>query len=332
MSAAEAVNPDHILKDLAELWTSMGQPHSDQPEAPEAQQGSGVLRACAMTLIVFVDEEDDPQDIGQTLAELMRTHPSRALVVRVGQTDGDLQSRVFAQCWKPHGQALQICCEQVELSVSLNRLNDAASILAPVTAPDLPRVVWFRSSRLAAAADLSHLVALGDKIIVDSTRPGAPAFADLRTLMMAGCLVGDLAWTRITRLRELLAQLIGRRAPETLTRIELTHGGSAPGASAKYLQAWLRRAFPQAAVDFRSGAGPAEELSAIDVAPDLKIQIDHGCAKYEIGTRAQYAKISPGPEPRLLAEELNIIEHDRIFESTLERMTPWSPPFRIPAK
>ena len=50
-------------------------------------------------------------------------------------------------------------------------------------------------------------------MVVDSARPGAPAFADLRTLIAEGCIVGDLAWTRLTRLRELLAQLIGMRDP-----------------------------------------------------------------------------------------------------------------------
>jgi glucose-6-phosphate dehydrogenase assembly protein OpcA len=309
------VSPDKILSDLADLWASTG----------KEEPGSDVLRACAMTLIVFADEEDDRQAIGETLSDLMRSHPNRAIVVLIREEPGTLESRVFAQCWKPPGQALQICCEQVELTVSLNRLDDLPSIVGPVTAPDLPRVVWFGSRRLGGAADLSSLIALGDKIVIDSARPGAPAFADLRTLVESGCIVGDLAWARITRLRELLAQLIGERDPASIQTIDLDYHGSAPGPSARYLQAWLRVAFSDAQIELhKSGADGSGELTAIRIAPDLNITLDHGCAEYEIGSRRQHANIRPGLEHQLLAEELSIMEHDPVFEAALARMTPWA--------
>jgi glucose-6-phosphate dehydrogenase assembly protein OpcA len=178
---------------------------------------------------------------------------------------------------------------------------------------------------VSGAPDLSSLIALGDKIVVDSARPGAPAFADLRTLIAAGCIVGDLAWTRLTRLRELLAQLIGTRDPASIKAIELAYRGSAPDPSVKYLQAWLRVAFPGAQVNMRQSAadGPGE-LAAVRAAPDLNIDLDKGCAEYEVSSRRQHANIAPGPDHRLLAEELNIMQHDPVFESALARMTPWS--------
>jgi len=310
------VSPDRLLSDLSELWTSTG-----KEESPDG----GVLRACAMTLIVFADEEDDHQAISETIFELMRSHPSRAIVVKILEAPGTLESRVFAQCWKPQGQALQICCEQVELTVSLNRLDDLPSIVGPIAAPDLPRVVWFRSRRVSGAPDLSSLIGLGDKIVVDSARPGAPAFADLRTLIAAGCIVGDLSWTRLTRLRELLAKLIGTRDPASIKAIELAYRGSGPDPSVKYLQAWLRVAFPGAHVDMhQSAADGSAELAGIRVAPDLNIGLDKGCAEYEVSSRRQHANIAAGPDHRLLAEELNIMQHDPVFESELARMTPWA--------
>ena len=42
-----------------------------------------------MTLMVFADEEDDRQDIGETMFELMRSHPSRAIVVKIRQAPGN---------------------------------------------------------------------------------------------------------------------------------------------------------------------------------------------------------------------------------------------------
>ena len=78
----------------------------------------------------------------------------------------------------------------------------------------MPRVVWFRSSGIASVPELGGIIALGDKMIVDSARPGAPTFADLRVLANAGYIVGDLAWTRLTKLRQLIAQLLERARSE----------------------------------------------------------------------------------------------------------------------
>src|SRR5438270_860998 len=95
------VKPDRILHELSELWTTMSKQEHADPE--DAKSGAGVLRACAMTLIVFVDEEDDASALGETLARLMREHPSRAIVVRLRESGDTLESRVFAQCWMPFG-------------------------------------------------------------------------------------------------------------------------------------------------------------------------------------------------------------------------------------
>ena len=50
-----AVRPERLLKDLRNLWVDLGK---DEP--------AGVLRACAMTLIVVVEEERDAQEFGET--------------------------------------------------------------------------------------------------------------------------------------------------------------------------------------------------------------------------------------------------------------------------
>ena len=121
------VKPDKLLHDLSDIWLSMAK--------PDSEFGSGVLRACSMTLVVVVDDEDDAMDLGETLSLLMREHPSRAIVIRLREGSGQLEGRVFAQCWKPFGHGQQICCEQVELTASLNRLADVPSIVSPLTVP-----------------------------------------------------------------------------------------------------------------------------------------------------------------------------------------------------
>ena len=87
-------------------------------------------------------------------------NPSRMIVVRLKDGEDELAARVSAQCWKPFGHQRQICCEYVEVTASINRLADAASIVAPLAAPDLPRVVLLRSARIVRAG----LRASGDRL------------------------------------------------------------------------------------------------------------------------------------------------------------------------
>ena len=66
---------------------------------------------------------------GETLALLMREHPSRAVVVRVRDVDApELEAKVLAQCWMPFGQRRQICCEQIEISTSNASLVDVPAV------------------------------------------------------------------------------------------------------------------------------------------------------------------------------------------------------------
>jgi glucose-6-phosphate dehydrogenase assembly protein OpcA len=320
---AQSVKPDHILHELSELWTSLGK---QEPGKEGKEEGSGVLRACAMTLIALVDDDADSMALSDTIGRIMRSHPSRAVIVRLREAPGILESRVFAQCWMPVGHHRQICCEEVELSVSLNRIADIPSIVSPLAAPDVPRVVWFRSSGIASVPELGGIIALGDKMIVDSAYPGAPTFADLRVLANAGCIVGDLAWTRLTKLRQLIAQLLSGRDLSTVHVASIEYSGSSAVPEAKYLQAWLRTELRSATVDLRKvDASGQSKLKAIRIDPDIHVRVEASCAEYETGSMRQRANLSECSEGELLSEELNIMTHDRIFERVLQRMTAWTP-------
>jgi glucose-6-phosphate dehydrogenase assembly protein OpcA len=316
----QTIKPDRILHELSRLWVSL----SKQEETREPD--SGVIRACSMTLIAFVDDEVDAQAMGELFVRLMKAHPSRTIVVRLREDSGVLESRVFATCWTPFGHRREICCEQVEFSASIDRARDVPSVVFPLVAPDVPRVLWFRSSRIDNVPDLGGLLALGDKVIVDSARPGAPAFADLRVLANAGIVVGDLAWTRLTRLRQLIAQLLAARDIGKIANISIELSGSEVPAEARYLQAWFRSEVPSADVLIRRlDAGDGSRMSGIRIGTGIHIRLEADCAEYETGALRQRANLSGGSEADLLSEELSIMTHDRVLERVLQRMTVWTP-------
>ena len=122
---ASAIRPERILKELDELWVNLGQ----------QSEGSGVLRACAMTLIVITPDEG-ADALGETLAKLMREHPSRLVVLRVKPgSEASLTERVLAQCWMPFGSRQQICCEQIEITTTDAGIKDVPAVVRALEAP-----------------------------------------------------------------------------------------------------------------------------------------------------------------------------------------------------
>src|SRR5215471_20776713 len=181
-----AIEPEKILKELNQLW--------DQMDSREGS-GDGVLRACAMTLAVVAESEDDATQARRTIGMLMHDHPSRALVLKTH--DGrEMDARVFAECWMPFGGQQQICSEGVEITAVPDRFAEVARVLTPLRAPDLPLVLWCRGPMAFSLRAFDYLFPLADKVILDSTAvsSAASALAFLRLLRSRGHLVADLAW------------------------------------------------------------------------------------------------------------------------------------------
>jgi glucose-6-phosphate dehydrogenase assembly protein OpcA len=305
-------SPESVLQELTELWVSLG---GDSHGGPEA----GVLRACSMTLLVLTETGEDSAALGETIAALMTEHPARTIVVRLsGATPAAFDARVQSQCWMPFGSRRQICCEQIEVTASDSSLPDIPAFLVPLLAPDLPVIVWCRSPRAAADPAFDEIAHISTKMVLDSAGfpDGLAAFQLLSRRVAAGQAVGDLAWTRLTRWREMLCRAFDRggvleRLPR-VTNVQVSYG-PAEETSARYLAAWLSTALPPAKIRpgtalavLLSGDGIAIELSARDGRLGITVDGVFDCA--------------PLPAPgdySLVREELGILRRDPVFEKAL---------------
>ncbi len=327
MQVTESVKPERILKDLAKLWADLakddGQPGS-----------SGVLRACAMTLIAAVEQEADAAAVGETLAELMHQHPSRAIVLRVcPEQQSALDARVSAQCWMPFGRRQQICCEQIEITASPSRVEDLPKLVLGLTVPDLPVVLWCRTERLAEDANFQQLFPLADKIIIDTTSFSDPSGgrAYLRRLQSEGRLAADLAWTRLTRWREMITHIFDSdRAQERLKDIEkitIAYNGEFDArnlpSSLAYLGAWTRSVL---AVDENLRSEPALDMPDRKIrrvsfrAPGFEACVEREGREFAIVRVDQLTQRVPYPQLSdydLMREELSILGLDPIFRRCL---------------
>jgi glucose-6-phosphate dehydrogenase assembly protein OpcA len=298
------IDPEKIRKDLSDLWVDL---------AKDKNADAGVLRACSMTLIAAVDEEDDPAQIGETIAMLMREHPSRAIVVRVrDSSEFHLSAQVLAQCWMPFGDRRQICCEQVEITSSMASLGDLPAVLLPLLVADLPVVLWARSQ-----AGMKALVPIAGKMILDSA--GSADFACVMEYAKTH-RVGDLAWVRLTRWRELVAQIFENKCYlaelSGLTRARITYTGARPATSAFYLAAWLER--PKTVWEH----GEVDALALENEAGEVHTRIQRagsGGVEVTIHEHTTNTVFSASTDYSLLREELSIAGPDPVFEAVLPR-------------
>ncbi len=315
------IAPEKILKELADLWV-------DSAKHEQTEGGSGVLRACSMTLLALSEAGEDTQDLGETIAALMPEHPARTILVRLsGAGDRSLAERVYSQCWMPFGQRRQICCEQVEITASDAALADLPSVVVPLTVPDLPLIVWCRSARLLAMPEFRAIAAMAWKVVFDSA--AAPDAAEVlkraQELAEGGVMLGDLSWTRLTRWREMLSQVFENQQNTALlpgvasVDVEWT---ASLHVTALYLAAWIRDSLAVAGVkpslNISPGGGDSlhARLKGTGIALELTREADRMVVT--LNGASQCTNLPQPTDYLLMREELGIVRHDPVFEATLK--------------
>ena len=313
-----ALPADAILKELSQLWVAQGQ-------QAQAEEGAGVLRACTMTLIVLAEESDDVSSLGETIAALMPEHPARAIVVRLGGASSrGLEQRVYAQCWRPFGQRRQICCEQIEIKASDEALPGLPSVILPLAVADLPVMVWCRSQRLFAMDEFASIAAMARKVVVDTSSMGEGALQRVAGLMSGGLLVGDLAWTRLTRWREMLSQVFENRDNLAnlgkIRRVTVDFSDQGPDVS-WYMAAWISDALGEQGIrpEVQIGGGGGEQVPVVLEGEGSRVQLSREAERMVVSVNGlTHCTSLPRPtDYSLMREELEIVRRDTVFERTL---------------
>lgn len=300
-----SVEADRLVKELDEAWSNLGK-----------QESGGVLRACSMTFLVLAGANDDPQELGALLAALMHEHPSRTIVLRLGQ---EFDGRASVQCWVPFGNRQQICCEQIEIACTPETMDEAAALVLGLTVPDLPVNLWVRGVEWLDHPHCPSLLRLASKVIVDSARVQGVRRFDRQEYVLA-----DLAWTRITRWRQTLHQILENRPVERIDTIEIRHAGAERPMTARYLAAWLKNTLGVTpALHADEGPLPPPGIGRIRAVavkgPGFDLLLERpGTVEVTIaydGHRTQVL-FPVMTEDTLLREELSVFGPDPVFERT----------------
>ena len=236
------------------MWAQMA---LDQAES------GGVLRACAMTLVVAAEDAADAERVRQTVGVLMHNHPSRAVIVHsgrqwIGSGRPDFRRVLEAVRESPAdllgGNRDYGGAERVFRS---REVSGAAAGSGSSGGAVVPRDVF---TAALEPGPLEPLFPLADKIIFDSSKvaDADSALQFLRRLHARGRRVADLHWTRITGWREVLAHLFddGALRPEEVKGAQVTFGGPSVTTGARYFAGWIRTALPGARVTLAGEDGP----------------------------------------------------------------------------
>jgi glucose-6-phosphate dehydrogenase assembly protein OpcA len=275
------------------------------------QAGSPAM-GMVMTLIVVVDEEDAEEAMAAA-QRASHEHPARVLGVILG--DGRGAGHVHAQVSVGDGWTGETALIRLTGKV----VKHADSVVLPLLLPDSPVAVWWPADHPEDPAE-DPLGRLGQRRITDSAFVKRGRVAAMRRQCAAYSPGNtDLAWTRVTPWRALLAAALDQ-TPAKVTGIRVTAERISP--SADLLLAWLSDRLRVPAKRSNS-EGPGITGVALETADgDITIsRTDGKLATFSIpGQPDRPVALKRRDLPELLAEELRWGDADDVYAATAKRL------------
>ncbi|WP_030619194.1 glucose-6-phosphate dehydrogenase assembly protein OpcA [Streptomyces sclerotialus] len=268
-----------------------------------------------LTLVIVTDEEN-AYDALKAANEASREHPSRTLVVikRVSRSPrGRAQARLDAEVRVGADAGTG---ETVVLRLYGEAINHAQSVVLPLLLPDAPVVVWWPvGGPTNPAAD--PLGALAQRRVTDTYAAEQPV--QELTARAEAYTPGDtdLAWTRITPWRSMLAAALDQQPSEVTS---VTVEGEEYNPSCELLAMWLADRL-HVPVQRTLSAGPG--LTAVRMetknGPIVLDRADGAMATLCMtGQPDRSVALQRRETAELLAEELRRLDPDDTYASALK--------------
>ncbi|MET9854045.1 glucose-6-phosphate dehydrogenase assembly protein OpcA [Streptomyces sp. NPDC006450] len=272
-----------------------------------------------LNLLVATDEEN-AYDAVRAASEAAREHPCRiiAVIKRTARGPQRLrQNRLDAE--------LRVGSDAGSGEIVLLRLHGAlgehaGSVVLPLLVPDAPVVAWW-PAEAPAAPGRDPLGALAQRRITDAeAAPDPVAALDLR----AGTYEPgdtDLAWTRLTPWRSLLAAALDQKPiPVTGAAVESEPGNASSELLARWLEDRLGVPVERVATD-----GPViTRVRLTTTAGEIRVDRPDGVLATLLlpGSPDRKVALKIRSSAELIAEELRRLDADEIYASALRFRRP----------
>ncbi len=283
---AATLIPHATIRDIeAELW---------RLDAGAAQPGRDVLRTRVLTHVAWVpaDWEQAARAVHDRLGD---RQPSR-IVLLLPDRDADrdaLDAEVSIEVLGAEVAGRAISSELIAIRLLGRRALAPASVVTPLLVTDLPVFLRWRGPLPYGAAELEQLVAVADRLVVDSTEwpEAAQGLRGLATLLER-VAVSDIAWARTGAWRVALAGLWPAVAGAKRVQV------AGPPAEAALLAGWL-------SARLRRHVG-------------LELEPRPALERVAIGELEAVPAAGDAPTPAdLLSEQLELFGRDPVYEEAV---------------
>ncbi|HVF04219.1 MAG TPA: glucose-6-phosphate dehydrogenase assembly protein OpcA [Frankiaceae bacterium] len=277
--------------------------------ARERQRSGTGLLGMVLTLVVLTDERGHEAAV-RAANDAAQEHPCRvlALIPRAPKAKPRLDAEVSVATRGNPG-------ENVVLRLYGPLGAHADSVVLPLLLPDAPVVVWWAGDAPAVPGE-EPVGVLAHRRVTDAAACARPVAALRQRLACLSAGDTDLAWTRLTPWRALLAAALDEPF-DTVVSATVTAARDNP--SAVLLAGWLRHCL-RVDVAVRTSRGPG--------ITDVRLRSKRGelAVSRPDGERATLSR-PDGTERRvalkrrttadLLAEELRRLDHDEVYAEAL---------------
>jgi glucose-6-phosphate dehydrogenase assembly protein OpcA len=275
--------------------------------------GGAIALGRVLTLVIVTDESESEEAIAAA-NDASREHPCRVIVIAQGNRRAS--ERMDAQI-RVGGDAG--ASEVIVLRLYGQLTAHADSVVTPLLLPDSPLVVWW-PGQAPKEPSKDPIGQMAQRRITDSAAAQNPRKELLRRRDNYAVGDTDLAWTRLTKWRGLLAAALDQPPYQSVEHV--TVSGASDSPSTDLLAAWLADALRCTVTRARTRAGTGMAAVRLERRGG---PVDLVRADGAIATLTQ-----PGqPDRRIalprrdlaecLAEELRRLDQDEIYAATLQR-------------
>ncbi|WP_426566978.1 glucose-6-phosphate dehydrogenase assembly protein OpcA [Angustibacter sp. McL0619] len=275
--------------------------------------GGAIALGRVLTLVIVTDEAESEETIAAA-NDASREHPCRVIVIVQSNKRGaermDAQVRVGGDAG---------ASEVIVLRLYGQLTAHPDSVVTPLLLPDSPLVAWW-PGQAPKEPSKDPIGRMAHRRITDSAASANPHRELLRRRDTFAVGDTDLAWTRVTKWRGLLAAALDQPPYQSVEHV--TVSGASDSPSTDLLAAWLAEALRCTVTRARTKAGTG--MSSVRM-ERRSGPVDLVRADGAIATLTQ-----PGqPDRRIalprrelaecLAEELRRLDQDEVYAATLQR-------------
>jgi len=131
---------DRLESELSALWLSTAQdPHLQHP----------VTRSCSLTLLVYVESEEDGREVTPLIDQIAPQRPCRA-VIMMAEPEAKpeaVSAHLSARCLVPGAGHKEVCYERISLLARGEAVAALDQVVMPLMVPGLPVYFWWRAGR-----------------------------------------------------------------------------------------------------------------------------------------------------------------------------------------